>query len=53
LVVLGDAIPVPLLHKVISVGDVLIILATAGLIAAGMRTAPRRFQPRPQLEDAT
>lgn len=40
LVVLGDIIPVSLLHKVISVGDVLIILATVGLIASAMRTVP-------------
>jgi hypothetical protein len=48
LIVLGDTIPVSLLHKVVSVGDVLIIVATVGLIATGMRTVPRRFQPQPQ-----
>lgn len=58
LVVLGDIIPLSPLHKVISIGDVLIILATVVLIAAAMRTAPQSStseiqEIQPQLEDAS
>jgi len=55
LTALGDVIPVPPLQAVISAGDVLIIAATVVLIAAAMRTAPRRLahHPQPHPEDAT
>jgi hypothetical protein len=42
-----DTIPVPPLHVIISVGDVLIIMAIITLIATAMRTAPRRLVPHP------
>jgi len=47
LIALGDTIPVPPLHAIISIGDVLIVIATVTLIAAAMRTAPRHFAPHP------
>jgi hypothetical protein len=55
LIALGDTIPVPPLHAIISIGDILIIIATIALIASAMRTAPRHFaqHPHPHLEDAT
>jgi Family of unknown function (DUF5317) len=57
LIALGDTIPVPPLHAIISVGDVLIIIAAVVLIATAMRTAPRSLtrHPHPQRhpEDAT
>jgi hypothetical protein len=54
LITLGDTIPVPPLHAIISIGDILIIIATIALIAAVMRTTPRRFAqyPHPHPEDA-
>ena len=48
LIVLGDIVPVGLLHTVISVGDVLIILATVALIAATMRMQPRLPLAQPE-----
>jgi len=53
LIALGDTIPIPL-HKVVSIGDIFIIIGTIGLIAIAMRTAPRYFvqHPHPHLEDA-
>jgi Family of unknown function (DUF5317) len=55
LIALGDTIPVPPLHAIISIGDVLIVIATVALIAAAMRTVPRNLahHPHPQrhLED--
>jgi hypothetical protein len=55
LIALSDTIPVPPLHVIISIGDVLIVLATITLIAAAMRTAPRALRPtpKPTPEDAT
>jgi Family of unknown function (DUF5317) len=55
LVALGDTIPVPPLHAIISIGDILIIIATITLIATAMHAAPRRFarNPHPHPEDAT
>jgi hypothetical protein len=42
---LGDVIPVPPVQKVISVGDIVLLLGTAGLIATTMR-APRTPRAR-------
>jgi len=55
LTALGDTIPVPPLHAIISIGDVLIIIATIVLIATAMHAAPRHFarHPYPHPEDAT
>jgi hypothetical protein len=55
LIALGDIIPVPVLHAIISFGDVLIITAAITLIATAMRVAPRHPIPHPQphLEEAT
>ena len=58
LIALGDIIPVPPLHKVISIGDILIIIATIAIIATAMRAAPRFAQhphphPHPHPKDAT
>jgi Family of unknown function (DUF5317) len=56
LTALGDTIPVPPLHVIISIGDILIIIATIILIATAMRTAPRHFaqhpHPHPHPEEA-
>lgn len=43
---LGDVIPIHALHKVISVGDALIALGTAALIAAAMQAAGTPVRPR-------
>jgi Family of unknown function (DUF5317) len=55
LIALGDTIPVPPLHAIISIGDILIIIATIALTAATMCAAPRNFDrhPHPHPEDAT
>jgi Family of unknown function (DUF5317) len=55
LIALGDTIPVPPLHTIISIGDILIIIATITLIATAMRTAPGHFaqHPHPHPEEAT
>jgi hypothetical protein len=37
---IGDVIPVPLLHAVFSIGDVLICLGIATMVVAAMRTRP-------------
>ena len=39
LAALGDTIPIPLLHKVASPGDVLITLGAAALVVLAMRRA--------------
>jgi hypothetical protein len=55
LTALGDTIPVPPLHAIVSIGDILIIIATIALISTAMRTAPRypHPHPHPHPEDAT
>lgn len=55
LTALGDVIPVPVLHAIISTGGILIIAAAITLIAAAMRAAPRRpvSHPHSHLEEAT
>lgn len=42
LTALGDIIPVPVLHAIISAGDILIVTGAVTLIAAAMHAAPRR-----------
>lgn len=51
---LGDTIPVPPLHAIISIGDVLITIATIALIATAMRAAPGHLAryPHPHPEEA-
>jgi hypothetical protein len=49
LIALGDTIPVPPLHAIFSIGDVLVILATIALIATAMRTAPGHVARHPHL----
>jgi len=57
LTALGDIIPVPPLHTIISIGDILIIIATIAIIAIAMCAVPRHVAPRPHRhlhpEDAT
>ncbi|MBG0565636.1 DUF5317 family protein [Actinoplanes aureus] len=42
---LGDVIPVPAIHGVISIGDIALLLGAAGIIAAGMRPSGVRISP--------
>ena len=55
LTALGDIIPVPVLHAIVSAGDILIVAGAIILIAAAMRVAPPHPvpQPQPHLEEAT
>jgi hypothetical protein len=59
LTALGDIIPVPPLHTIISIGDILIIMATIAIITFAMRAVPRHVAGHPHLhphlhpEDAT
>jgi hypothetical protein len=45
LAVLGDVIPVPPLGKIVSPGDLFIILGAAATVAAAMRRRPSAFAP--------
>jgi len=53
LVALGDIIPVPQLHAVLSIGDTLIVTATIVLIATAMRQTPRSLILHQHWKDAT
>jgi hypothetical protein len=44
---LGDVIPVPAIHGVISIGDIILLLGVAGVIAAGMRNSGARRSRTP------
>ena len=44
---LGDIIPVPPLHAILSIGDLLLIVATITLITAAMRQVPRHVVAHP------
>ena len=54
LIALGDTIPISPLHAIISIGDILIIIATVTLIATAMRSTTRHFaqHPHPHQEEA-
>lgn len=43
---IGDIIPVPPVHAVISIGDLLIVVGVIGIIASAMRAAAPREQAR-------